>query len=71
MGPSYRGATRPSVRARSAAAMSKWPRHRNDDCMGVASGCCYQEVGVANGSVWNRWVWLAGGGCGWNIWVWL
>ena len=47
--------------------------------MGVASGCGYQEVGVASGSGWylwvwlvgecmgvviRRWVWLAGGGCG-------
>ena len=26
---------------------------------------------MANGSGWNLWVWLAGGGCGWNLWVWL
>ena len=39
--------------------------------MGVASGCGQQEVGVACGSGWNLWVWLAGGGCGWNLWVWL
>ena len=26
--------------------------------MGVASGCGEQEVGVANGSGWNLWVWL-------------
>ena len=48
--------------------------------MGVASGCGYQEVGVASGSGWNVWVWLSGGGCGWqeagvasgwNLWVWL
>ena len=26
---------------------------------------------MASGSVWNLWVWLAGGGCGWNLWVWL
>ena len=41
--------------------------------MGVASGCGEQEVGigVARGSGWNLWVWLAGGGCGWNLWVWL
>ena len=39
--------------------------------MGVASGCGKQEVGVASGSGWNLWVWLAGGGCGWNLWVWL
>ena len=32
--------------------------------MGVASGCGYQEVGVASGSGWNLWVWLSGGGCG-------
>ena len=38
---------------------------------GVASGCGEQEVGVASGSGWNLWVWLAGGGCGWNLWVWL
>ena len=46
--------------------------------MGVASGCGYQEVGVASG--WNVLVWLSGGGCGWqeagvasgwNLWVWL
>ena len=52
------------------------------ECMGVASGCRYQEVGVASGSGWNIWVWLVGGmyGCGyqevgvasgWNLWVWL
>ena len=29
--------------------------------MGVASGCGEQEVGVASGSVWNLWVWLAEG----------
>ena len=28
--------------------------------MGVASGCGYQEVGVASGSGWNIWVWLVG-----------
>ena len=28
--------------------------------MGVASGCGEQEVGVANGSEWNLWVWLVG-----------
>ena len=39
--------------------------------MSVASGCGEQEVGVASGSGWNLWVWLAGGGCGWNLWVWL
>ena len=26
------------------------------ECMGVASGCGWQEVGVASG--WNLWVWL-------------
>ena len=26
--------------------------------MGVASGCCEQEVGAASGSGWNLWVWL-------------
>ena len=26
--------------------------------MGVASGCDEQEVGVANRSGWNLWVWL-------------
>ena len=31
-------------------------------CMGVASGCGEQEVGVASGSEWNQWVWLLG--CG-------
>ena len=30
-------------------------------CMGVASGCGEQEVGVASGSGWNLWVWLLGG----------
>ena len=25
------------------------------ECMGVASGCGYQEVGVASGSGWNLW----------------
>ena len=34
--------------------------------MGVASGCGEQEEGVASGSGWNLWVWLAGGGCGLN-----
>ena len=33
-------------------------------CMGVASGCGEQEVGVASRSGWNLWVWLAGSGCG-------
>ena len=28
-------------------------------------------MGVASGSRWNLWVWLAGGGCGWNLWVWV
>ena len=28
-------------------------------------------MGVASGSGWNLWVWLAGGGYGWNLWVWL
>ena len=27
------------------------------ECMGVASGCGEQEVGVASGSGWNLWVW--------------
>ena len=37
--------------------------------MGVASGCGYQEVGVASGSGWNLWVWLAGEiyGCGYQV----
>ena len=26
-------------------------------------GCGEQEVGVASGSGWNLWVWLAGGEC--------
>ena len=39
------------------------------ECMGVASGCGKQEVGLASRSGWNLWVCLAGG-CGWNIWVW-
>ena len=36
--------------------------------MGVASGCGYQEVGVASGSGLNLWVWLVGGmyGCGYQ-----
>ena len=28
------------------------------ECMIVASVCGEQEVGVANGSEWNIWVWL-------------
>ena len=40
------------------------------ECMGVASGCSYQEAGVASGSGWNLWVWLSGCGCGWNLRVW-
>ena len=32
------------------------------ECMGVASGCGEQEVGVASGSGWNLWVWLLGVG---------
>ena len=28
--------------------------------MGVASGYCEQEAGVASGSGWNLWVWLLG-----------
>ena len=30
------------------------------ECMCLASGCGEQEVGVANGSGWNLWVWLLG-----------
>ena len=30
------------------------------ECIGVASGCGKQEVGVASGSGWNLWVWLLG-----------
>ena len=30
------------------------------ECMGVASRCDEQEVGVASGSGWNIWVWLLG-----------
>ena len=30
------------------------------ECVGVASGCGEQEVGVASGSGWNLWVWLLG-----------
>ena len=30
------------------------------ECVGVASGCGGQEVGVASGSGWNLWVWLVG-----------
>ena len=33
------------------------------ECMGVASGCGEQEVGVASGSGCS--------GSGWNLWVWL
>ena len=29
-------------------------------CIGGASGCGEQEVGVASGSGWNLWVWLLG-----------
>ena len=31
-----------------------------EECMGVASRCGEQEVGVASGSGWNLWVWLLG-----------
>ena len=37
--------------------------------MGVANGCGQQEAGVASGSGWKLWVWLAVVGCGWNLWV--
>ena len=30
------------------------------ECIGVASRCGEQEVGVASGSGWNLWVWLLG-----------
>ena len=30
------------------------------ECIGVASGCGGQEVGVASGSGWNKWVCLLG-----------
>ena len=30
------------------------------ECMGVASGCREQEVGMASDSGWNLCVWLAG-----------
>ena len=30
------------------------------ECIGVASGCGEQEVGVASGSGWNLWVCLVG-----------
>ena len=30
------------------------------ECMGVASGCGEQGMGVASGSGWNIWVWLVG-----------
>ena len=30
------------------------------ECMGVASGCGEQEVGVASGNGWNLCVWLLG-----------
>ena len=30
------------------------------ECMGVASGCGEQKVGVASESGWNLWVWLLG-----------
>ena len=33
------------------------------ECMGVASGCGEQEVGVASGNGWNLWVWLLAQGC--------
>ena len=33
------------------------------ECMGVASGCGEQEVGVASKSRWNLWVWLLGVVC--------
>ena len=39
------------------------------ECMGVASGCGEQEVGVASGSGWNVWVWLVGVVS--RRWVWL
>ena len=38
---------------------------------GVVSRRWVWLVGVASGSGWNQWVWLAVGGCGWNLWVWL
>ena len=41
------------------------------ESMDVASGCCYQEAGVASRSEWNLWVWLTRCGCGWNPYVWL
>ena len=37
------------------------------ECMGVASWCSLQGVGVASGSGWNLWVWLTGGGCGGTV----
>ena len=30
------------------------------ECMGAASGCGEQEVGVASGNGWNLWMWLVG-----------
>ena len=33
------------------------------ECMGVANGCGYHEAGVASGSGWNLWMWLAGSEC--------
>ena len=33
------------------------------ECMGVARGCGEPEAGVASGSGWNLWMWLAGGEC--------
>ena len=30
------------------------------ECMGVASVCGEQEVGVASGRGWNLWLWLLG-----------
>ena len=30
------------------------------ECMGMASGCGEQEVGVASRRGWNLWVWLLG-----------
>ena len=29
----------------------------------MSSGCGCKEAGVASGSGWNLWVWLAGGEC--------
>ena len=44
---------KPIIRAMHTSKCGEWV-----ECMGVASGCGEQEVGVASGSGWNLWVWL-------------